>query len=138
MIRRNDWETALGEYLAKHQNAVFVFGKLDCALFASGAVRTMTGKDLARGLRGKYRSVAGSVRTLKGLGFDSLAALVDSKLEAVPVSFAQRGDIVMDASDSLGVCVGREALFVGEEDGDAGLVRLPMASWVRAWRVPFE
>ena len=98
----------------------------------------MTGKDFARGMRGKYRSMASSVRALKGMGFDSLAALMDSKFEAVEPAFARRGDIVMDGSDSLGVCIGGDALFVGEEDGAEGLVRLPLKSWARAWRVPFE
>lgn len=138
MIRSADWEERLGEYLAANNNAVFKYGKLDCALFAAGAVKAMTGADPARGFRGKYRSQASSIRAIRAAGFDSLAAVMDSKFQDIPTAFAQRGDLVMDGADSLGVCIGRDALFVGEEAGDAGLVRLPMASWSRAWRVPFE
>jgi hypothetical protein len=138
MIRLPGWEDHLADYLAQHNGAVFKFGKLDCALFAAGGIKAMTGTDPARGLRGKYRSQASSVRALKEHGFDSLAALAGSALDEIPPAFAHRGDIVMDGSDSLGICVGSEALFVGDEDGAPGLVRLPLASWARAWRVPYS
>lgn len=138
MIRAPDWEERLGDYLASRDGAVFAYGKIDCALFVAGAVKAMTGKDPARGFRGKYRSQASAVRAITQAGFESLSALMDAKFNNVPVAFAQRGDIVMDQDGSLGIVFGRDAIFVGQSDDTPGLVRQPLASWARAWRVPFE
>lgn len=138
MKRSPDWEEKLGAYFAEHRDAAFKYGTLDCALFAAGAVKVMTGEDPARGFRGKYRSAATSLRAIKRAGFENLAAVMDAKFEQIPPAYAQRGDLIMDGSDSLGVCFGRDGVFVGEEDGEAGLVQLPLSSWTRAWRVPFQ
>lgn len=35
----------------------------------------------------------------------------------------------------VGVCIGADALFVGEQDDVAGLVRFPRADWARCWGV---
>jgi len=137
VIRRSNWERRLAVYLDGHRGAVFRYGRLDCALFAAGAVKAMTGKDPARGFRSKYRSQASAVRAIRAAGFEDLAAVVSSKFEAIAPAFARRGDLVMDRDGSLGVCVGREALFVGEEGGLAGLVRQPISAWAKAWRVAF-
>lgn len=132
MIRASDWEPRLNAYLAEHRKDEFRYGVMDCSLFAAGAVEAMTGEDPAAEYRGKYKSLAGSVRALKR---KSLAEVMDAKFEQVPPAFAMRGDVVMK-DGSLGICIGREALFVGEEGGAAGLVRL--SGWESAWRVPFE
>lgn len=136
-MRRRDWECALGAYLASCAGARFRYGRMDCALFAAGAVMAMTGNDPAAPFRGKYRSQAGSIREIRRAGYDSLIALMDAQFEAIPPAFARRGDLVADTAGSLGVCVGRDALFVGEEEGAAGLVRLPLTGWAHAWRIPF-
>lgn len=49
-------------------------------------------------------------------------------------AFAMRGDVVM-AQGSLGICIGGSALFVGEEEGAPGLVRVVRGEWTRAWAV---
>jgi hypothetical protein len=134
--RLTDWETRLGDYLARHRGAVFAWGRLDCVLFAAGAVEALTGEDPAAAVRKRYRTKIGAARKLRQQGFRTIAALMDSRFEPVQPAFAQRGDIVM-AQGSLGVCVGRQALFIGEEDGAPGLVSVPLAAWERAWRVPF-
>lgn len=135
-MRKADWESALSDYLAGQGGAVFAWGACDCAMFAAGAVLAMTGTDPAAELRGRYKSATGAARVLKRYGADDLAAWVSARFEEVAPVFAHRGDLVM-ADGSLGICAGPAAWFVGEENGDAGLVSRPMQDWERAWRVPF-
>jgi hypothetical protein len=134
-MRRPDWEDRLNAYLADHADAVFKYGTCDCALFAAGAVIAMTDADPAAAFRGRYRSHAGSVRALRRFGAGTLEATMDAVLTPLAApAFALRGDVVM-AEGSLGICIGGTALFVGEEDGAPGLVRIGRAEWTRAWAV---
>lgn len=137
MIRLPDWEDRLSAYLAAREKAEFRFGKMDCALFAAGAVEAMTGEDPAAQWRGRYRSHAGSVRQIRKAGHKSLVSLVSDIFEEIPPAFARRGDIVADRAGSLGVCIGAAALFVGEEDGAPGLIRVGLIDWSTAWRIEF-
>lgn len=135
MTRRPDWEARLAAYLSTVAEQPHSYGKHDCMLFPAGAVRAMTGKDYARGHRGKYRSVASSVRYLRSLGFDSQEAMLDSLFDEKPPAFAQRGDIVLDLEGIPGVCIGGDALFVGAEGSREGLVRQPRSAWRKAYAV---
>jgi hypothetical protein len=135
MVRRSDWAERLSAYLAAVAKKPHAYGKHDCLIFVAGAVKAQTGTDFARGHRGKYRSAASAARYLKGLGFESAAAMVAARLPEKPIGFAQRGDIVADADGIPGVCIGGEAVFVGMTEGREGLVRAPRAAWSKAWAV---
>lgn len=137
MIRYPDWEDRLAAYLEGVSGKPFAWGKLDCALFAAGAILAQTGVDPAASFRGRYRSQASAFRAVKRAGFDSVRAVLSSMTPEIPPAFARRGDIVADGNGSLGVCIGQDALFVGEEEGVAGFVRLPLAQWSTAWRIEF-
>ena len=134
MIRRSDWEQRLADYLASCADAEFVWGRMDCALFAAGAVLAMTDFDPAAAFRGKYRSQAGSVRALRLYGACTLPETIATMFEDRPVAFARRGDLALH-DGAVGVCVGAEAVFVGQEGDRPGLVRVPRAEWTRAWSV---
>lgn len=135
MTRLPDWEPRLSAYLAKVASKPHSYGKHDCLLFTAGAVKAVTGKDLARGHRGKYKSAASSARYLCKLGFDTPAAMIDSLLPEKPVGFAMRGDIVADEEGVPGVCIGGDAVFVGMEGEREGLFRAPRKAWRKAWAV---
>jgi len=135
-MRQLDWEEALSDYLAGHGEAVFAWGECDCALFAGGAVSAMTGIDPSAEVRGRYKTALGSVRVLRRLGFDHLEDFVGHLFAEVPPCSAHRGDLVM-VQGNLGICIGRMAVFVGEDNGEPGLVQRPMQDWEHAWRVPF-
>jgi hypothetical protein len=136
MKRHHDWEVRLVDYVVPLMGAGFAWGRLDCALFAAGAVQAMTGEDLAKGWRG-YRTLAGGMRKLSEAGFEDHVALAASLLEEVPPSLAFRGDVAVVQGDpglALGIVQG-EAVYVMRPSGGIGLV--PILSALRAFRVPF-
>lgn len=145
MERLPDWEPRLHAYLVSVADTPHDYGSNHCLLHAANAVRAVTGKDLARGHRGKFKDAIGAVRYLKSLGFDSPAAMIDSALEETPIGFAQRGDLVLVPGDALpggeqgwdipASCVGDVALVVGDDGVRRGLFRVPRSAWLKAWKV---
>jgi hypothetical protein len=134
MRRYPDWEARLAAYLEGLRDQTFAWGKLDCAIFAGGAVEAMTGFDPMRGLRG-YRSEAAAARVLKDRGKGTLVRTVNAMFERVPVGLAHRGDLVL-VDGGLAVAMGDVALQVGQHGDREGLIRRPRAEWSKAWRVP--
>lgn len=129
-----DWEARLGAYLEANAGVAFAYGAHDCALFSAGAVEAMTGVDLAAEFRGAYDSEFGAARVLASKGEGTLEATIDGLLSARPIGYARRGDLVWNG-ESVGICIGGDALFAGESEGVAGLVTVPRAAWQKAWRV---
>ena len=134
MIRRSTWEADLNAYLREVRDRPFEWGVHDCAMFAAGAVLSMTGVDPIPEFRGEYDSAVGSARALIRLGYADLEAAMDAKFAETPIAMAQRGDLVWHDM-SVGVCMGGHGLFVGEEDSGEGLIRIPRSDWMKAWRV---
>ena len=132
--RLPDWEARLSDWLAAQRGRPFEWGRNDCVLFAAGAVQAMTGRDPAADVRGTWSTRIGALRALKEQSARGVADVV--WFEEIEPAHAMRGDLVL-ARQSLGVCIGRVAMFVGEDGGEAGPVPLPRAEWARAWRVPF-
>lgn len=125
---------ALIAYVADAARRPFVWGKHDCALFAAGAVKAQTGRDPARGLRGRYRSAAGAMKHLRKLGHEDLGDLVAAQFQEIKPAFAQVGDIAVvdgDGMAALGIVQG-ERIYVLRPDG-LGLV--PLTTARRAFRV---
>lgn len=134
--RSDSWEQALADYLLANRNATFAWGRCDCVLFCAGAIAAMTGIDPAAAVRGRYATAIGARRAMTRRGWADIPAIASAHFEEIGPAIAGRGDVVFDGK-SLGVCIGRFACFVGEEDGAAGLVQQPLSQWSRAWRVPF-
>lgn len=134
VARLSAWESRLASYLADRAGEPFAYGVNDCALFAAGAVEAITGIDPIPHFRGAYDSAAGSIRALKKLGAGTLDATIDTLFSSRPIGFLRRGDLVWNG-ESVGVCVGDVALFVGETEGVAGYVHIPRADWVKGWAV---
>jgi hypothetical protein len=137
MHRHPDWPARLSRYLSLVDRAPFDPGRLDCALFAAGAVEAQTGLDLAAGWRG-YATLEEGFQRLSRAGFEDHVALVASLLEEVPVGDALPGDIAVLGLGrnlpSLGVVQGA-FVYVLTEDG-MGLTLVPRAAAQRAFRVP--
>ncbi len=103
-------------------------------LHCGDAVEAVTGKNLSKKHRGKYRSQATAVRHLKSLGFDTPEQMLDSLFDEIPVGFAQRGDIVLTPpNDDSGWPV--PAVCLGAKAQCAGGIFEPRSRWLKAWKV---
>ncbi|PZR83597.1 MAG: hypothetical protein DI537_34695 [Stutzerimonas stutzeri] len=132
--RKASWETDLSAFLLERENAAFVWGRTDCALFAADAVRAMTGEDLAAAYRGRYSTAAGSARALRRYGAGTLEDTLSALLPDRPIGYARRGDLVM-AQGAVGICVGAFGLFLRLPEHGPGLERIARPDWSRAWSV---
>lgn len=134
MTRHPQWEARLVKLVRSRMTAPYNPSRHDCLMWPADLAEAVTGKDHARGHRGKYKSTATGYRYLREvMGFDSPEALLDSLFEQKPPGFAHRGDIVMPDDGIPAACMGAYALSVGE--AAVGLVNIPRNSWVKAWRV---
>lgn len=138
--RAPDWQGRLIAYLEETARQPFRPGTLDCALFAAGAVRAMTGTDPAAAWRGRYTSVKAGLKALRAAGFADHIAVVSASFAEIPPAFAAPGDLAqvtdLDGLPALGVVQG-ELIYVlrpgDTRNGGVGLVPLTLAR--RAWRV---
>lgn len=134
MPKRDDFRPRLAAYVAVCARRNFRPGSHDCALFAAGAVKEMTGQDLARGFR-SYRSLKAGRKRLADKGFEDLADFVASKLPEIPPLMAQVGDVAVLEDDNgqtaLGIVQG-PMIYVLRP---SGLGTVPLADAKRAFRV---
>ena len=130
-MRAEGWEALLHDYLLEAESRPFAWGEHDCALWAAGWVRLSTGDDFASAWRGRYRTARGAKALMTRRGFSGVAAIASAHLCEIPVPLAQRGDLLLHPSDSLGVCAGARGYFVTE----SGLLAEAALACGRAWRV---
>jgi len=130
MIRKTNWEEELSDYIASKRDEPFEYGVNDCCMFAAGAVEAMTGENPMEEFIGSYKTLAGSLRSLKNIGEGSLEATIDVKFDEVEIGRAQRGDLAF-FDGSVGVVLGGFAYFVTDE----GLERISRDYWDKCWRV---
>ncbi|AET73304.1 hypothetical protein EMVG_00018 [Emiliania huxleyi virus PS401] len=134
LVRKKTWRPDLAEYVAAAARQPFRPGRHDCALFAAGAVKAMTGADFARGYRSTYRSLAKGRQVLQEKGFADHVALAAHHLPEIAPIMAQEGDIAVvagDADSALGVVQGPMIYVL--RPGGLGLE--PLTAAVRAFRV---
>lgn len=115
--RLPDWSQRLNAYIRDIQNKdmQFEYGKLDCCLFAAGAVEAVCGIDPMEEFRGTYDDRPSSLATrLEQTGTTSLYRILRRKF-GPPAHGAQGqyGDIVF-FQGNCGVSLGKFALFLGE------------------------
>lgn len=137
-MRNLDWELRLAGHFESSRDKLFEWGVFDCALAVCDAVLAMTGVDPGAEFRGKY-STEKEALTLLGDGLGAFVAPICARHNwpEIRPTFAQRGDVVLiqngDPLHALGIVGldGRHAFCVS----DHGLVRMPMRTWLRAWRI---
>jgi hypothetical protein len=133
--RLPDWKPRLTAYLAEITPVAFRMGSQDCALFAAGAVRAMTGHDPAAAFRGSYTDLKSGLRRLKAAGFESHIQIAEALFDRVHPAFAQVGDLALiEVPDgyALGLVAGEKLVCLTP----AGLGHLPRTAAVATWTVP--
>jgi hypothetical protein len=133
--RHPDWPESLYSYLDAVWRRPFDAVEHNCAVFVRGALLAMTGQDPLQVLGIVMPTSATDVaRILHRYG--GVAGLADACLgRRHPAQAARRGDILLRAeadTDTLGICVGSEAIFLCED----GLQVRPLSDCTAAWTVP--
>ena len=113
--RAPGWESRLADVLCVALTRGYDARKWNCARFAHACAEAVSGRPLPFVWRG------------------SLEASADAALPRVAPALAHRGDIVLAQvpEPSLGVCRGRDAVFVTAK----GLLSVPMSAARAAWSV---
>lgn len=114
---------ALHDFVDGIKTKPFRPGSHDCALFAAGWVRFLTGEDLTAGLRGKYKTLKKGQELLEAQGFKSHVDLAASRLSEIHPAFAQIGDVAVVDEDALGIVAG-DFIYVLKPSGLATVSRL--------------
>jgi len=134
-MRPENWTEILATSVDKASDHPFVWGQLDCCLFAADVVLAITGQDHAAEFRGHYSSATGAKKALLRYGQGEIKETMSAKLgEPLPPLMAGRGDFVLAATelgDSLGICMGAAAAFKSPN----GVVYLRLDQCLCAWRV---
>ena len=130
-MRVDGWDAALSALLDDWEARPIAYGEADCARFIAEAVAVQTGQDFYAPFRGKYKTLAASVRALRTIGAGDLSKTITAALgEPMHPAFAGRGDVVM-MDGNAGLCMGAVAWFVGE----GGLEKRATADAQIAWKV---
>jgi hypothetical protein len=127
--RYTDWEKRLSAYIAAVKQDVDALGAAPCARFATGAVEAQTGVDVHAPFAGQYNGELSAAKALRKIGAGDLSSTFDRHFDRREgPAFAQRGDVVFNG-ESVGVCMGADALFIHHDK----LVAIPRKHWVIAW-----
>jgi hypothetical protein len=131
-MRNEGWEAILHDHINQARASDFRWGTLDCAMWCAGWILKATGNDLASAWRGQYSDEETLQKLMQREGFSSYEAIADSTpLPAIPVSLAQRGDIMLHPQNCLGICNGISTYFLT----DKGFLRFPTLKCLKAWKV---
>jgi len=133
-MRKENWLECLNKYLGGVFDKPFEWGVHDCCIFCNECVKAMTGEDFMT----EFVDYSNETTAKKALNGTTLYMTIKKKFgKPVPTAMARRGDLMykkFDTGPALGICVGRDALFVGYEGKD-GLVTVPTLDCEKAFRV---
>lgn len=142
--KHKHWQAALAEAVRLQINAPFKYGKRDCCIAAADIVEAMTGDDLMKAFRGKYRSAAGAARQVKRVGESDLLGVLrqvadEHGLKEIAPVKATMGDLVLTdkrlhdnaTGQACGVCMGNTAIF----PADKGWINVGRKDWVSCFKV---
>lgn len=134
LTRLPNWEERFYNRLEEYRGKSFEWGKHDCATCAADLIERLTGENLMAGIAA-YTDLKSSLKAIKKAGYDSLEAVVDSKLDPIDNLYqAGRGDLIMcevDGKQFLAVKTGSVAVAPGK----TGPMHIDMKYWIKAWRV---
>ena len=132
-MRRQDWPRRLREFVRARRAMPFEWGANDCVTLAADWIEDCTGRVIPRG----WTDAVSAMREIKDRG--GLQQAVTAELgDPIDWRFAQRGDVVLvviDARETMSVCVGDHLLVPGEAGGLLHPVTEETMVGAVAWRV---
>jgi hypothetical protein len=135
MPRLIGWEDRFQAVIAHHGSCPLLWGVSDCFVMPMDDALALTGVDPWAAER-RYRSAGGALRALRRNGFGNVVEAFAAHYAEVAPSFARRGDI--GVADYPGAVLGGGVVVLGADvigKGEQGVVRLPRARLLRAFRV---
>lgn len=116
-MRFPDWQVRLQALIIEWESAEFAYGRHDCALFGAAAVETMTGVDLAKGLRG-YKTEAGGLKKVQAKGFaDHVDVFAQSLVFTPRPRWGDLAIVEQDGARAIGVMGARVAYVMVPDRG---------------------
>lgn len=130
-MRNEGWESALNAHLEAARTTEFKWGTHDCALWSAQWVAKATDNDQTGDWTGNYSTEDEADAIMFERGFTCPADIADAHLSSIAVSFAQRGDLILNPAGCIGICNGRLSVFVTP----FGVTTVETLRCPRAWRV---
>jgi hypothetical protein len=103
------WEQALANVIALARTRTVAYGTHDCCAFSASAVEAITGVDYLAEFRGYQTPREASVLLKKYGGLRNI--LIKYFGQPVDYKQARRGDVVLLPPHTLGLCLGKRALY---------------------------
>jgi len=142
--RKETWPEILAEEIRKGQHRKFKYGSHDCCMFANRVIKAMTGRSIAKKLKG-YTTAVGAIETLKNKGSGTLNKTMDVIMKengcpkAKHLGLLKRGDVCMAKLAIEEVTGGKEEYCVGIVLGTIaafasdGLVMIDIGKVTKGW-----
>jgi hypothetical protein len=130
------WESRLTAAVERARTSAYRLGEFDCLRFACLAVAAVTGRDPWPEFSG-YGTPADkrALLTRRGGTFQKAGDGFFGEARRIPVPFARRGDVAVYIDLEQRECIGPVVDHRMAYMSSAGLVFLPLANCVCAWRV---
>lgn len=135
-MRVATWRADMHKVIDEKMRRPYEPGKHDCALFFADIAKAITGTDPAKGLRGKYKTLARGLVLLKKKGFNDHVEMIASLYPEIHPSMAAVGDAVVFKVDdeigyALGVVISDRAMVLRPE----GMGTVGVLTAIRAFRI---
>lgn len=132
--RKDNWPALFNAYIEHRRDMPFAWGSHDCCMFAAEGVRAITGVDLGRPFRRRYKCARGAANVLRKFGGDVANIPGALGLPAIRPAQAGRGDMVcyeFNGRNTLGLCCGLQSVFVAPH----GLMFVQTLACTAAWKI---
>lgn len=102
VIKKENWDTLLSNYLCDCRDKPFRWGSHDCIMHAINAVKAMTGYDIAKRYRGKYKSELSAYRIIESDFDGQMDNVFNNHLgqHLTSYGYIKRGDVIKTSAIS--------------------------------------
>jgi hypothetical protein len=136
LTRLPDWDRRLARMVSEIGTAPGIWGQSDCLLTAAAGVEAVTGVDIMRPWRGRYKSEAGAARLMRKEGCTDVEDVFRDffGLPEIGRLMAQRGDVGVVDQDGM-ICAGFVCDLGFLARTETGRIILPQSAIKTAFKV---